>query len=423
MSAASDVVTKRVSRGPKNGLSIPYRLLVIGYILSIVVFSYREGFTAIGKGAGALVGIGFLLLAMSGSRRITLPTGYKIWLAWFAFAAISAVQANDVTIALNRVLTLVQIVPLAFLITNMIVWNGRSDFFWRGLLFAGGVSIAMVFMNPNNFQGFDGRVFGTLGNANAYGALLVTCVVLGLVEAVRTRSWLLRILMITILAVFVMMAGQTGSRQAIIGVLAGSFFVGMGYVWRLTKTRSMSALGVIGIFAGGIFLVLGYLATTDFWFRMDTAVKAAVTGTTQGADNSIIGRVELYLRGIDAALDNPAFGVGLDNFQTISGSGAGFTLGTYAHSNYVEILATTGFLGFFLYFSMYISWIREIARRIQLLFTSGDFYIVLRAAALVGVLLLLDLTSVSYYQKFHWLIFAGLMADFMLLRRLGGRSG
>jgi len=421
MSAASGVVARRTRRGPKNGLSAAYRLLIVAYILSIVVFAYRAGFTVVGRGVGALVGIGFLLLAISGSRRISFPVGYKIWAAWFGFAALSAVQANDVTIALNRVLTLVQIVPLAFLITNMIVWNGRSDFYWRGLLFAGGVSIAMVFMNPLEFQGLDGRVFGTLGNANAYGALLVTCVVLMLVEAIRTRSWLLRILMIAILAVFVIMAGQTGSRQAIIGVLAGGMFVGTGYVWRLTKTRAMSAVGVIGIFAGGMFLVLGYLATTDFWFRMDTAVEAAVTGTTQGADNSIIGRVELYVRAFEAALDDPVFGVGLDNFQTLSGSMGGSTLGTYAHSNYMEILATTGFFGFFLYFSMYYRWIRDLVRRIPVLFDSSDFHIVLRAVSLLGVFLLLDLTSVSYYQKFHWLIFAGLMADLVLLRRVRGR--
>ena len=51
--------------------------------------------------------------------------------------------------------------------------------------------------------------------------------------------------------------------------------------------------------------------------------------------------------------ENPIFGVGLGNFQVRS------SLFAESHSDYIEVAATTGIIGFIIYFSIYVVlWVR-----------------------------------------------------------------
>jgi O-antigen ligase len=71
-----------------------------------------------------------------------------------------------------------------------------------------------------------------------------------------------------------------------------------------------------------------------------------------------VSRFELYQEGWTMFLQSPVRGVGLGNFVTRSSGAA------YAHSDSIEVLATTGFVGFVLYFSIYlVLWLR--LRRIR----------------------------------------------------------
>jgi O-antigen ligase len=65
------------------------------------------------------------------------------------------------------------------------------------------------------------------------------------------------------------------------------------------------------------------------------------------------GRYNLYQEGWTMFLQSPVQGVGLGNFGTRS------SLAAYAHSDFMEVLATTGFVGFVLYLSIYlVLWLR-----------------------------------------------------------------
>jgi O-antigen ligase len=65
------------------------------------------------------------------------------------------------------------------------------------------------------------------------------------------------------------------------------------------------------------------------------------------------GRYDLYEEAWTMFLESPVQGVGLGNFGTHS------SLAAYAHSDSMEVLATTGFVGFGLYFSIYlVLWLR-----------------------------------------------------------------
>lgn len=59
-------------------------------------------------------------------------------------------------------------------------------------------------------------------------------------------------------------------------------------------------------------------------------------------------RQEMYIEAFKLFLRYPIAGVGLANFATYSG------IGMYSHSDYAEIISTTGLIGAILYFSIYI---------------------------------------------------------------------
>lgn len=67
-------------------------------------------------------------------------------------------------------------------------------------------------------------------------------------------------------------------------------------------------------------------------------------------------RENLIVVGLKMTKDHPLFGVGLGQFGLASKTG------TYAHSEWIELLATTGIPGFLFFMSIYISAWRRLTR-------------------------------------------------------------
>lgn len=71
-------------------------------------------------------------------------------------------------------------------------------------------------------------------------------------------------------------------------------------------------------------------------------------------------REYMYRRAIEIFYEYPFFGVGYNGYKTISG------VGTYSHSVYMELLSTTGLIGFLLYCSIYLVLINKFVRQLFL---------------------------------------------------------
>jgi len=106
---------------------------------------------------------------------------------------------------------------------------------------------------------------------------------------------------------------------------------------------------------------------------------------TEGSGKSTTQRTSYIVIGLGEFVDNPILGIGIGSLKSI--------LGTYSHSNFIELLAGIGIVGFLIFYSLYFNIFLVLSRfknKNKKLF----FYILLLC------LLLMDLTQVTYYYKF-----------------------
>jgi len=115
-------------------------------------------------------------------------------------------------------------------------------------------------------------------------------------------------------------------------------------------------------------------------------------------DTSIIARDQMRKDGIDLWLARPFTGWGLDQYRVVSG------WRTYAHDNYAELLTNGGLFGLLLYIVIYLAVFVQLMGRIRLRRYPGAAAGAFWGVTVVIVMLAADFSTVSYYNKFHWLM-------------------
>jgi len=402
----------------RDRLGIIYKLAILLYVLAVVVLSYREGLTIFAKGAGLLLAALFVFRAVSSGEKIFVPREYLLLLAWFLIGVVSSTISSAPGTAFDRVVTLCQVLPVAFIISNYIYWNGDTRFYWLCLVGASLLSGLMTLASPFEFTGMDGRLFGTLGNANAFAALLAVGVAVCLGATMGKRNLVTRVLCVALAGFFLYLVTRTGSRMGMLASLAAAIAVA-ACIQVSGRSR--------GVFRSAWFLALGaaivaaiiyFLSSSEFADRLEALTSAAEKGDFAAVgDNSLMSRALLYKKAFELAMENPLLGVGLDVFRT---AGIEFrTIGNNSHSNYMEILASTGIVGFGLYYAMYYSWWSRLVKARHIL---RDPLVADRmsiAVAIAAVMLVLDIAWVTYYEKLSLLVIAGLIAEVNLLSRAG----
>ncbi|MEZ5563464.1 MAG: O-antigen ligase family protein [Gammaproteobacteria bacterium] len=403
---------------PPSRLGISFQLLVALYIGAVILLSYRANLTIAAKALGAILGASFLFIAMSSSKKIVIPATYKVWAIWFALATVSCLFAESSSLALYRAQTLAQVAVVGFIATNFMIWHRSTQFYVLALIGSALLSSAMVTLNPAPFTDFDGRVYGTLGNANTFGFILSATLVMSLVSAITSRAIILKLAFLAATATLFIMLLQTGSRKAMLGgVLLGGGMVCAAYLYRSSKVSKKSLVGAVMAVATIVPIGIIYLMNSNFWFRIERAMGIFDGGTTN-ADTSVQGRLWLSERALDIAARNPILGIGLDNFRVADGGGIGKQIGTYSHNNYLEVLVSTGAVGFLIYF--YIYWI--LLKQLFLLrscLRSNEYFGRYTMALVVTIsIVAMDTAMVSYYDKVFWLLLPWLVAELHLLTGL-----
>lgn len=408
----SEQATKKAFN--RAGLGIQYRLLVVAYVAAVVLLSYRENLTLAAKAVGMLIGSATLFLVFAKGKRIVVPTTYRIWGSWFLLVLVSCVFAEDMVVALNRALTVAQVAIVGFLVTNFIIWNRSTRFYTMALVGAALASAVMVLNNPGTFASIDGRVHGTLGNANTFGVMLSVSLTLSLVAALSSRNLIIKVVFFLTGSVIFNMLLQTGSRKAMLaGVLLGGGLISVAYLYKSGAATFRSL--IMALITIAILIPIGFtlLVNSEFWYRTERAI-AAFDGDMSDADSSLTGRLWLAKRAVSIAIANPLIGIGLDTFRMKSGSGIGVAIGTYSHSNYLEILVSTGIFGFVLYFSIYWLWFKRLYLRRRYLRSPVHFGRYTSVTVVVIMVAVMDISMVSYYDKVMWLVLPWVVAELHL---------
>jgi O-antigen ligase len=409
-------------------------ILLCVAIVTTILFSEMVGANKV----NFLVTAVFVCLAafviINEKKPVAIRPELVIFAVFIVYAIVPSLMAVDTGAALTRVIVLLQLLLLVLLATNVMVWQGSTYIF--ALAYVG----AAVLSYSASLTGFgfglidtvqlqelnaEDRVTGTVSNANKFGTLMVQAQLAALIASMQTNRRIVKVGLAFAFVLFTVAIVNSGSRTALVGMLV--MFCGLFWVFRLWRIRNfliasvfLSVL-VVGLLGSYVALkddgqvrarVESFLSNEHLIGRYKNLIALFSTkgdlGALPSSEGSIHGRMELARTAVKVVVYDEPFGMGLDNFSTITGA--------YAHSNYLEILATTGWIGLVLYVAIYLS----VLVRSRQLFPAarGQDLLLLRTLILgVGVLMVMDLASCRYYQKPYWLLLAIVIGTLEIQRR------
>lgn len=183
----------------------------------------------------------------------------------------------------------------------------------------------------------------------------------------------------------------TGSRKVIVAIVLG---VVLMFLLKREKKTNIIQLGkkiIIFIIIISVFIYIAQLPMFASIFERFEKMMNSVTGQGK-VDNSTKTRILFTEIGIEQFLETPILGIGIGNSGDLTANVIGRS--TYLHNNFVELLATTGIIGFILYYSVFLY---IIINCIQLLRLKNKYINIVLIIFLIN--LLLDYGVVSYYTK------------------------
>lgn len=408
-------------------------LLLLIVIASTILVSQMPGGNKINFiVTGAFVAVA-VATAMLEQRRFSVFPPFVALSVWLFFALISSLMAIDAQVALERTIQMLQILVIVMFVSNAVVWSKRSEVFVLVFLGAALVSYAASLagfgfgvIDPTDVvQDNSGdRVSGFAGNANRFGILMVQAQAAAIYVSLKMNNRRMRIFALIAFLTLAVAVINSGSRTALGGMIV--LIAGCGWifeVWRKKGViRILTLLAVVSILSSVTFFVLkdtefgqrrieSFVSNKDIAGRYENLLTFLGSGgdldaTDRSAEGSLTTRVKYAKFAWQAALSNVPFGIGLNNFSVLHG--------TYAHSNYMELVATTGFLGLFNYILIYLVTLGSAAGARP----DDRLGIALKRTLMVTVasLMMMDFASVTYYSKTNWIFQALVVGSIQMLR-------
>lgn len=342
----------RSSSGPTWG-----GLLVGAYLFSVASFSSAEGsFLLLIPQIVAALLVGYALYDILSRFAIRIPAEigfYALLGLWAAFTRFIG-SGVGLTPALG---TLLKIVVAALACAQLI--KTESDLLMALRIFV--CSIFVVFIQNAGDLGYlstmgqiteDDRFAGTLLNANTAAIFALTIIWASVVLLLRSGRTLWRWVWYAVpIGLALVIIYYSGSKKGLIGLALLAVFVTR--LWYKRQAQTLFRKGVVVLASAALILVVGYfIYTSPFFFRMQQLFQ----GVTNASD---MARWDLARDALDVWLKNgKAFflGVGYDNFWMFS------SLGTYAHSTPLELLASCGIIGVSLFLAFLGLLIRKFVR-------------------------------------------------------------
>jgi hypothetical protein len=399
------------------------------YIITVFIFSHLVSYTFIPKLAAILLGLVYILHALKNHERIVHITSVHIvFLLWLALSVVSGLLTASPAANLQRGWTVVQVFIVSIVLYSTIL--NTDSFTWFAWAFVSatlvsslGVDVGLlpkIGFAVNPYLG--GRFSATLGNANVFGYVCVVSISF-IVYLWKTHSkfWL-RILLGLIFIYLSAKIIDTGSRKAIFG-LAGITMVGYVasvYSTKGARTRKQIATIIVGaimmIAIVGVFFT--YVMQSEHAYRIRNVDRFLKGEQLEKGEQSLAQRKILVETGLDLFYQKPAFGQGLASFaESKIGKHRWGTIGVYSHSNIIEVLVSSGIIGFTLYYSMFLIILTKL-----LLYARGSTAvrndpILIFVATILPFSIFFDFFAITYYVKEAWLVLTSLIAGTALLRR------
>lgn len=323
------------------------------YFFAVNTVAYEPALTqAIIWYGGVIVG----LATVGKAKAAILRIGPEVWLllgflVWAALGVLLLVGSTPSDLAVRYFRLVLQFAAIIVLLRTVLRQAGGMNWFWASFVL---VVIYHVVMQPAGVSdnpltdlvaptrmaavGAGENTLGWYGFMGALGAM----VLLG-----ETRKLWPRVVLVLggLFGVFAVVA--SASRGGFIALaMAAVLWPLMCLRVRVRQTASF-VVAVLVIGAAGYLFVERVYSGSYLSARM---------GNVEQEREQETSRLNLLRVAADLAIRNPILGVGFGEFAVASGTGA------YAHSDGAEVVASTGLVGFLLYFSIYRVLWKRLAR-------------------------------------------------------------
>ncbi|MGV8042526.1 MAG: O-antigen ligase family protein [Thermoanaerobaculaceae bacterium] len=314
------------------------------YFFLVNTIAYEPALTrAIIWSGGAVVG----LATVAKCKAAVLRVGAEVWfllgfLVWAALGVLLLVgtSPSDVTVRYFRLV--LQFAAIIALLRTVMRRTGGMNWFWASFVL---VVVYHVIMQPAEVSdnpladlitptrmaavGAGENTLGWYGFMGALGAM----VLLGEIRKIWPR-------------VVLVIGGLFGVFAVVASASRGGFvaLVMATVLWPLMCLRvrvRQTASFVVAVLVIG---AAGYLFVERLYSGSYLSARMGDTESEREREGS---RLNLLQVAVDLTVRNPVLGVGFGEFAVASGTGA------YAHSDGAEVAASTGLVGFLLYFSIY----------------------------------------------------------------------
>lgn len=383
------------------------KLLILAYAPAICWFGYLEGALILERLYLVLLLFAFIVASFASNQKLLITPVHIVLSVWLTWAGITAILAEEPQLALAKLFACITRVGAASIVLSFIYRLRAYRYLVWSFVYSAMGSAILVFLAPGLVTDEGGRLYGTVANANTFGVQITAaiCCLFYLFTDVKKNKIFWWLIYLALMVVFVYLIIASGSRKAAAGVILIFSILGIYYAVLLGRRSLMKALALVIIGVLGTVLTVAAVLQSEHGDRFVRLYDGYILGKSDRIETSEENRLLMYKLGWQAGMENPVFGIGLDNFRTLQWSEMAGSVGTYAHSNYIELLAGTGILGVLIY---YTAWLMVFFR------TMKRFIRVRVAAQISGVLLLImfayDFAAVSYYNKVAWVIYALILA-------------
>jgi O-antigen ligase len=242
------------------------------------------------------------------------------------------------------------------------------------------------------------RLAGTMENANVFGIVAVTVCWLAVLLLTTARRRPVRVLVSFVVLLSIMVALWTQSRKAILALPLSVATVSVLLIAARASHPSMRTwVGThVPLIAAGVVL-LGIMVAFILCSPYGTRVRDLLGGRM---DQSAGERMTMGQVGLQLWSRHPVFGAGLDQFRAHYG-------GTYSHSTVIEVLVSTGLMGFVLYFGALAAAAARAFAVARNIVDGEPFRVALVALVFAVLFSFFNLFAVMYDDRLLWPLLGG----------------
>ena len=364
----------------------------ITIVLSTLLFA---SFTVLNKTSFSSIGVLIIAVLMmffhcqhSGWRLPKKIYSFQISMILFAiFGLLSMVWSQNPKDALDKSMSIIEICACM----TFVYWCHKDfdsmeptilSIIWGGYIIAvyyffvyGGISLAIQNAEEGIREGVD------FANINAIGRVMAIVIVLNIYMLMHSSKKRLYIgIPLPIIALISTMS-RTPFVEVIFGIILLAILNGI-------KNKRVSNV-VFKIVLSAIFIYLVYLVIKDLPILKGVTNRMAslinLFSNSGSADSSAIMRQRMIETGWRLFKSNPILGIGIGNAHYYA-SGL-ISKNTYLHNNYVELLASGGIIGTYLYYRIHIKLIINLRKSYKIIDDSCMLCIVMLLMLLLSIIL------------------------------------